>query len=120
MCRVMRVSAHGYRSWRSRPASRRTRSDMKVLAHIREHDSLSLDSYGRPRKTMELNEAGLAVGERRVSRLMRINGIRPVRTRKHKVTTNSNYSLGNSPNLPDGDFVADIPNRKWAGDIRYA
>ena len=25
---------------------------------------------------------------------MRINGIKPVRTRKHKVTTNSNHHLG--------------------------
>jgi transposase InsO family protein len=92
---------------------------MKVLAHIREHDSLSLDSYGRPHKTMELNEAGLAVGERRVSRLMRINGIRPVRTRKQKVTTNRNYSQGIAPNLLVGDFVADTPNHKWAGDLRH-
>jgi len=110
MCRVMRVSARGYRAWRSRPASQRTRGDMKVLAHIRENDSLSLGSYGRPRMTMELKEASLAFGERRVGRLMRINGIRPVRTRKHKVTTNSNHSLGIAPNLLDGDFVADMPN----------
>ena len=41
------------------------------------------------------------------------------RTRKHKVTTNSNHSLGTAPNLLDGDFVADMPNRKWAGDISY-
>jgi transposase InsO family protein len=47
---------------------------MKVLAHIREQYSLSLGSYGRPRMTMELKEAGLVVGERRVGRLMRING----------------------------------------------
>ena len=92
---------------------------MKVLAHIREHYSLSLGSYGRPRMTMELKEAGLDVGERRVGRLMRINGIKPVRTRKHKVTTNSNHSLGIAPNLLDGDFIADAPNRKWAGDITY-
>ena len=39
---------------------------MKVLAHIREQYSLSLGSYGRPRMTMELKEAGLDVGERRV------------------------------------------------------
>ena len=123
MCRVMRVSARGYRAWRARPASQRTRFDMKVLAHICEHDSLSLGSYGRPRMTPKvlgsLKEARLAVGERRVGRLMRINGIRPVRTRKHKVTTNSNHSLGTAPNLLDGDFVADMPNRKWAGDISY-
>jgi len=92
---------------------------MKVLAHIREQYRLSLGSYGRPRMTMELKEVGLDVGERRVGRLMKINGIKPVRTRKHKVTTNSNHSLGIAPNLLDGDFAADAPNTKWAGDISY-
>ena len=87
---------------------------MKVLAHIREQSSLSLGSYGRPRMTMELKEVGLDVGERRVGRLMKINGIKPVRTRKHKVTTNSNHHLGIAANVLDGDFLADGPNRKWA------
>lgn len=69
--------------------------------------------------TMELKEAGLDVGERRVGRLMRVKGIKPVRTRKHKVTTGSNHSLGIVANVLDGDFTADAPNRKWAGDISY-
>ena len=64
---------------------------LKVLAHIREQYSLSHGSYGRPRMTMELKEVGLAVGERRVGRPMKINGIRPVRMRKRKVTTNSHH-----------------------------
>jgi putative transposase len=51
---------------------------MKILAHIREQYSLSLGSCGRPRMTMELKEVGLGVGERRVGRLMRINGISPL------------------------------------------
>jgi putative transposase len=119
ICRVMRVSPRGYRSWRSRPISRRERTDMKVLAHIREQYSLSLGSYGRPRMTMELKEVGLDVGERRVGRLMKINGIKPVRTRKHKVTTDSNHRLGVAANWLDGDFAVDVPNRKWAGDITY-
>lgn len=63
--------------------------------------------------------AGLNVGERRVGRLMKINGIRPVRTRKHKVTTDSNHRLGVAANWLAGDFTADAPNRKWAGDITY-
>lgn len=117
ICRVMRVSPRGYRSWRARPASLRMRGDMKVLAHIREQHALSLGSYGRPRMTLELKEAGLDVGERRVGRLMKINGIRPVRTRKHKVTTDSHHRLGVAPNILDGDFTADAPDRKWAGDI---
>ena len=47
---------------------------------------------------MELKEAGLDVGERRVGRLMRINKIKPVRTRRHKVTTDSNHHLGVAAN----------------------
>ena len=36
-----------------------------------------IGSYNRPRMTMELKEVGLDVGERRVGRLMRLNGISP-------------------------------------------
>jgi len=92
---------------------------MKVLAHIREQYNLSLGSYGRPTMTMELQEAGLNVGERRVGRLMKIIGIKPVRTRKHKVTTDSHHRLGVAAKWLDGDFVANIPNQKWAGEIAY-
>ena len=93
--------------------------DVKALAHVRERHGLSLGGYGRPGMTMELKEAGLAVGERRVGRLMKINGIRPVRTRKHKVTTDSNHRLGIAANWLAGDFVATAPNQRWAGDITY-
>lgn len=51
--------------------------------------------------------------------VMRINGIRLVRTRKHKVTTDSHHRLGVAANQLDGDFAADPPNRKWAGNITY-
>jgi putative transposase len=79
---------------------------MKVLTHIREQYSLSLGSYSRPRMTMELKEAGLDFGERRVGRLMRLSGIRPVRARRHKVMTDSNYRLGVTVNWLDGDFCS--------------
>src|SRR3546814_9081017 len=49
---------------------------------------------------------------------MKINGIKPIRTRRHKVTTDSNHRLGVAANWLDGDFVAAAPNQKWAGDIR--
>ena len=87
LCKVVGVSSRGLRAFRNRPASRRQRSDMVTLAHIKEQSRLSLGSYGRPRMTEELKEIGLNVGHRRVGRLMRQNGISVVRTRKHKVTT---------------------------------
>jgi len=59
-----------------------------------------------------LKEVGLDVGERRDGRLMKINGIKPVRTRKHKVTTDSQHRLDVAANWLDGDFAADVPKRK--------
>ena len=47
------------------------------------------------------------------------NGISVVRTRKHKVTTDSDHKFNISPNLLNRDFTADKPNQKWAGDISY-
>ena len=58
---------------------------------------------------MELKEAGLIMDERRVGRLMGINGIRPVRSNKHKVNTNSYHRLGIAANWLVGDFVANVP-----------
>ena len=117
LCHVMGVSARGMRAFRRRPASRRQRSDLVTLAHIKEQSCLSLGSYGRPRMTEELKEIGLNVGHRRVGRLMRQNGIAVVRTRKHKVTTDSNHKFNIA--LLDRDFAADEPNQVWAGDISY-
>jgi len=50
---------------------------------------------------------------------MRDNGIKIIRTQKHKVTTDSNHAFNIAPNLLDQDFSADGPNQKWAGDISY-
>ena len=92
---------------------------MVILAHIREQHRLSLESYGRPRMTEELQELGLTVGHRRVGRLMGENGIKIIRTQKYKATTDSNHTFNIAENLLDQDFSADGPNQKWAGDISY-
>lgn len=107
MCKVMDVSARGLRAFRSRPASRRQRSDLVTVPHIKEQSRLSLGSYGRPRMTEKLKEISLNVGHRRVGRLMRQNGISVVGTRRHKATTDSDHEFNIAPNLLDRDFNAD-------------
>lgn len=99
--------------------SQRQRVDMRLLALIREAHRLSLHTYGRPRMVEELRDMGFAAGHRRIGRLMRDNGIRSVRTRKYKATTNSNHNYGIAPNLLDRDFTAVTPNQKWSVDISY-
>ena len=76
ICQIMDVNERGMHAYRSHPASRRQRTDLVVLAHIREQFALSLGSYGRPRMTEELQELGLPVGHRRIGHLMRDNGFR--------------------------------------------
>ncbi len=83
MCDVLDVSSRGLRAYRSRPASQKQRTNVVVLAHIKEQSRLSLGSYGRPRMAEELKELGLNIGHRRVGRLMRENGIRVERSKKY-------------------------------------
>ena len=119
LCAIMDVSPGGYGVWRSRPASRRQRTDMVLLAHIREQFRLSLGSYARLRMTEELKELGFDVGHRRIGRLMRQNSITVKRNKKFKATTDSNHSFNIAPNLLNRDFCADRPNRKRVGNISY-
>ena len=107
LCQVLDVSEPGLRAFRSRPASQRQRTDMVVLAHIKEQSRLSMGSYGRPRMTEELKELGLSVGHRRVGRLMRENGIRVERSKKYKMTTDSSHAFNIAPNLLNWDVHAD-------------
>ena len=54
LCKTLGVSQSGYFAWRSRPASRRQRDDLVLLAHVRVAFALSNQTYGSPRMTREL------------------------------------------------------------------
>lgn len=73
---------------------------------------MSNASNGQPRMTLEFRDVGLGVGERRVGQPMKDNGIRPVRTRQHKSTTDSHHQSGVVANLLDDDFLANGSNQK--------
>jgi hypothetical protein len=49
-------------AFRSRPARRRQRTDLVILAYIMEQSRPSLGSYGRPRMTGGQKEVGIDVG----------------------------------------------------------
>lgn len=79
-----------------------------------------LHSYGFLRGCFRpAAEIAIRVGQRRVGRLMRENGIQVIRSRKFKRTTDSDHSFNIAPNLLQQDFTASGPNQKWAGDITY-
>lgn len=119
LCKVLGVSPSGCFAWKERPACRRQRDDMVLLAHVRSAFALSSGTYGSPRMTYELRDHGLAIGRRRVARLMRENGLRARQKRRFKRTTDSLHAFPIAPNLLDQDFTATGPNQKWGADISY-
>ena len=100
LCKVLDVSASGYLAWKERPACRRQRDDMVLLAHVRSAFTLSNRTYGSPRMVHELRDNGLTIGRRRVARLMRENRLRARQKRRFKRTTDSLHAFPIAPNLP--------------------
>ena len=119
VCKVLGVSQSGYFAWRSRPACRRQRDDLVLLAHVRAAFRLSNETYGSPRMTRELQDQGLSVGRRRTARLMRENGLRARQPRRFKRTTDSLHAFPVAPNLLDQDFSAERRDEKWGADLSY-
>ena len=119
MCRVLEVSKSGYFAWRDgREAPRRSR-DRALSVHIQAIHQQSRKTYGSPRIHHELKEKGMAVGKKRVERLMKDAGIAVLPLRRFVTTTDSDHDQPIAPNLLEQDFTATAPNQRWVTDITY-
>jgi transposase InsO family protein len=119
MCRVLEVSRGGYYAWRGRGQSARAVSDRELVRQIREVHTGFRRAYGSPRVYLELVDRGIPCSENRVARLMRKHGIRSRRTRRFRVTTQSDHEYPIAPNLLNREFVAQKRDQRWAGDITF-
>jgi len=119
MCRVLAVSRSGYYAWLKHPESKKARDDKALSKEITEIHRESFNTYGSPRVYRELKRRGKHLGENRVARLMRKDGLRAKTKRKFKVTTDSRHNLPVAPNLLNREFTPEVPNQAWASDITY-
>lgn len=119
MCRALAVSAAGYYAWRVRPASARSVSDLTIRSAIRVIHRESRETYGSPRIWDALVKQGHRIGEHRVARLMRQDGIRAKTVKKWRATTQSQHRFPVAANTLERAFTVEAPNRVWAGDITY-
>ena len=100
MCRVLEVSHSGYYDWRSRPESKRSTSNHRLLDDIRSIHAEHHGRYGSPRVHASLRTQGQTASRGRVARLMRRHGIRAlVGGRFRPCTTDSRHHLPIAPNL---------------------
>ena len=119
MCRALAVSPAGYYAWRARPESVRGAANRALAAKIRVIHRESRETYGSPSIWDALIKQGHGVGEHRVARLMRQEGIRAKTVKKWRATTQSNHRLPVATNTLNRQFTVTQPNRVWAGDITY-
>jgi len=119
MCRVLEVSRSGYYAWLKHPESKRYQDDKALSQDIYAIHQESFGTYGSPRVYRELKRRGKHLGENRIARLMRKDGLRAKTKRKFKVTTDSRHHFPVAPNLLNQEFTPDEPNQVWASDITY-
>ena len=120
LCKVLGVSRSGFYAWRSRPQSPRAQQNATLAETITEVHQTSRGTYGSPRVHAELRHRGMAVGKKRVARLMRERGLVARRRRPFRPkTTDSNHSHPIAENKLDRTFSRPAPNQAWVGDITY-
>jgi putative transposase len=119
LCRVLGVSPSGYYAWRDRAPSARATVDGALVSKIRAIHRESRATYGVPRVHAELAAQGVAVGRKRVARLMRAAGLHGVSRRKPFSTTRRDETARPAPDLVDRHFAATAPDRLWVADITY-
>ncbi|MBC9785953.1 IS3 family transposase [Heliobacterium chlorum] len=118
MCQLFEVSRSNYYAWKNRKPSQRKQTDAQLVEAIKESHQASGGIYGVDKILADVREQQ-PCSRKRVHRLMRENGIRSIRLRKYKATTNSNHKLPVAENLLNQNFKVDAPNKVWVSDITY-
>lgn len=119
MCKALCVSRSGFYAWRGRDPSARSIADVALTARVKAIHKASRGTYGAPRIRAELIDEGIAVGRKRIERLMKAAGIAGVSRRKAARTTFRDQRVRPACDLVDRNFYADAPDRLWVADITY-
>lgn len=128
LCSWLSVSRSGYYAWVKRDLSQRALDDQSLLKRIKDIFIASKGRYGSPRVYKSLLAAGIAVGKKRVERLMKAANLkgRVVRVTRRMpafrafIAKGKNLLLeaGNATKL-DAVWVADITYLKVKGRWQY-
>ncbi|MFW6030288.1 MAG: IS3 family transposase [Halanaerobiales bacterium] len=119
MCQVLEVSRSGYYKWLNRKPSKNKKLNEELKLKIAEIYWQNSGRYGSPRIYEKLCKMGYAINIKRITRLMKIMGLKAIQKRKFKRTTNSDHTLPLKENLLKRKFDIDKPNKVWVSDITY-
>lgn len=118
MCRVLKIHPSGFYAWIKAVPGKRKIETVVLLEKIRYYWNESNHTYGSPRIYKDLRECGHRVGENRIAKIMRLNGIavqRAYRKPRYKASIPSRLF----PNTLNRQFTAESPNKPWVIDTTY-
>jgi transposase InsO family protein len=121
LCQILKVARSSFYYWRSTTAARAARdaADVALAGRIRAVHTAHDGTYGAPRITAELRDAGQRVNRKRVARVMRRFGVQGLRLRRRTRTTVPDPAAAKAPDLIGRDFTAPAVNQRYVGDITY-
>ncbi|WP_106818249.1 IS3 family transposase [Janibacter massiliensis] len=115
-CRVLNIPRSSYYDSQGRAPSARAAQDAALSATIATVHAASRGTYGAPRVHAELRLGmGVAVGRKRVARLMRQQGLVGVCHQRKR--TGCRPTPATHEDLVQRRFVADAPDRVWFTDV---
>ena len=119
MCGLYGVTRAGFYAWQVRQPSRRSQQDAQLLEQVHNVHERSRGFYGSPRVTGQLRLDGLAVGRRRVARLMRLAGLQGRSARLYRNSKVLQRAFFASVPYRQDTAKTQESNQVWVGDVTY-
>ena len=119
LCQWLQVSRSGYYDWRNRDVSARSIEDRQLAEKIVSIHRESRGTYGSPRIHESLKIEGIAIGKKRVERLMKALGLQGRVTRVVRRQPGLKRFVASGENLRLTLPAAQAINEIWVGDVTY-
>jgi transposase InsO family protein len=115
-CRALGVSRSWFYQHEGAALPPRAARRQQLKAEVRRLFAVHRGTYGSPRITADLREAGWTVSVNTVAAVMRELGLAARPKKKRRSTTRPGKGRWRAPDLVKRDFPAQQINRKWYGD----
>lgn len=119
MCIVLKESRSSFYRWYSGVPSKRDIENQLFAKLIEKEYVDSKKRYGSPKNARILKSKGHHISEKRVAKLMRLNGWFSIVKKRFKVTTDSKHKEPICKNILNRKFNPKRLNQAWVSDITY-
>lgn len=115
-CRALGVSQPWFYKWHGGTLSARAARRTALAAEVARLFAAHGGTYGSPRITADLRDAGWTVSVNTVAQLMRDQGMAARRKKRRRSLTRPGKGRWRAPDLVGRDFTAQGTDQKWFGD----